>query len=172
MEDEPKNILSPLLSKPQIQKQIDVLKAVVDQAQKRVDYTIANNPDIIKAIECVERFLRKKKRVCYGGQAINALLPKGRQFYDVNYTIPDYDFFSPTMNQDVEELIGDLEKDGFEDISKKLSVHEGTIKVYVNFVPVADCSQLNPEMFGIVQKRAKVVSGIFYADPDFLRMMM
>lgn len=172
MEDEPKNILSPLLSKPQIQKQIDVLKAVVDQAQKRVDYTIANNPDIIKAIECVERFLRKKKRVCYGGQAINALLPKGRQFYDVKYTIPDYDFFSPTMNQDVEELIADLEKDGFEDISKKLSVHEGTIKVYVNFVPVADCSQLNPEMFSIVQKRAKVVSGILYADPDFLRMMM
>jgi hypothetical protein len=172
MEDEPKNILSPLLSKPQIQKQIDVLKAVVDQAQKRVDYTIANNPDIIKAIECVERFLRKKKRVCYGGQAINALLPKGRQFYDMKYTIPDYDFFSPTMTQDVEELISDLEKDGFEDISKKLSVHEGTIKVYVNFVPVADCSQLNPDMFSIVQKRANVVSGILYADPDFLRMMM
>ena len=75
MEDDPKEILSPLLSKPQIQRQIGLLHKVIKEAQKRVDYTIANDGDIIKAIQCVERFLRKKRRVCYGGQAINALCP-------------------------------------------------------------------------------------------------
>ena len=172
MEDDPKEILSPLLSKPQIQKQVEALERVVDEAKKRVDYTIANDADIIKAIQCVERFLRKKRRVCYGGQAINALLPKSRKFYDEKYTIPDYDFFSPDMEGDVKELIEYLEKEGFEDISKKLSMHDGTIKVYVNYIPVADCSEMNPEMFKIVQRRAKVVSGILYCDPDLLRMMM
>ena len=172
MEDDPKEILSPLLSRPQIQKQVERLKHVVDEAQKRVDFTIANDPDVGKAIQTVERFLRKKRRVCYGGQAINALLPKGRKFYDEKYTIPDYDFFSPEMEADVEELIKSLETEGFTDISKKLSVHDGTIKVYVNYIPVADCSEMNPEMFKIIQKRAKVVSGILYCDADLLRMMM
>jgi hypothetical protein len=172
MENDPKDILSPLLSKPQIQKQVERLKHVVDEAKKRVDFTIASDADIIKAINCVERFLRKKRRVCYGGQAINALLPKGRKFYDEKYTIPDYDFFSPDMEGDVSELISDLEAEGFEDISKKLSVHDGTIKVYVNYVPIADCSDMNKEMFAIVQRRAKVVDGILYCDADLLRMMM
>jgi hypothetical protein len=172
MEDDPKDILSPLLSKPQIQRQVELLHKVIKEAKKRVDYTIANDGDIIKAIQCVERFLRKKRRVCYGGQAINALLPKGRKFYDEKFTIPDYDFFSPAMEADVEELIADLEKEGFDDISKKLSVHDGTIKVYVNYVPIADCSDMNSEMFSIVQRRAKVVGGILYCDPDLLRMMM
>jgi len=172
MEDDPKEILSPLLSRPQIQKQVERLKYVVDEAQKRVDYTIANDPDVGKAIQAVERFLRKKRRVCYGGQAINALLPKARKFYDEKYTIPDYDFFSPEMEADVDELIKALEAEGFTDISKKLSVHDGTIKVYVNYIPVADCSEMNPEMFRIIQRRAKVVSGILYCDADLLRMMM
>jgi len=172
MENDPKEILSPLLSKPQIQKQIERLKYVIKEAQKRVDYTVANNPDIIKAIHTVERFLRKRRRVCYGGQAINALLPKGRKFYDEKYNIPDYDFFSPDMEGDVEELIKSLEAEGFTDISKKLSVHDGTIKVYVNYIPIADCSEMNPEMFSTLQKRAKIVEGILYCDADFLRMMM
>jgi len=172
MEEDPKQILSPLLSRPQIKKQMERLEYVIKEGQKRVDYTAANDPDVIKAIESVERFLRRKRRVCYGGQAINALLPKGRQFYDSKYTIPDYDFFSPDMHGDVDDLIKSLEADGFEDITKKLSVHDGTIKVYVNYIPVADCSEMDPELFKIIQQRAKIVSGILYADPDFLRMLM
>ena len=172
MEEDAKEILSPLLSRANIQKQMERLDHVVDEAQKRVDYTLANDANVIKAIQSVERFLRRKRRVCYGGQAINALLPKGRKFYDEKYNIPDYDFFSPTMEEDVKELIEQLENEGFDSITKKLSVHEGTIKVYVNYIAVADCSEMHPDMFKIIQKRAKVESGILYADPDFLRMMM
>jgi len=172
MEENSKEILSPLLSKPQIQKQIERLDHVISEAQKRVDYMVANDADVIKAIECVERFLRKKKRVCYGGQAINSLLPKARRFYDPKYTVPDYDFFSPSMESDVAELIGDLEKEGFQDISKKLSMHEGTTKIYVNFVPVADISDMSEEMFKLIQKRAVAVDGILFCDPGMLRMFM
>lgn len=172
MEEDAKEILSPVLSRSNIQKQMERLDHVVDEAQKRVDYTLANDSDVIKAIQSVERFLRRKRRVCYGGQAINALLSKGCKFYDEKYNIPDYDFFSPAMEDDVKELIDQLEKEGFDSITKKLSVHEGTIKVYVNYIAVADCSEMHPEMFKIVQKRAKVESGILYADPDFLRMLM
>jgi len=172
MEEDSRAILSPLLEKPQIQKQFDLLDRVVSESQKRVDYTTAHDPDVLKAIEVVERFLRKQRRVCYGGQAINALLPKSRKFYDPMYTIPDYDFFSPNNRADTDELIGMLETAGFTDVSKKLGVHEGTIKIYVNFIPVADISYMPPEIFKVIQGRAKEVDGILYSDPDFLRMLM
>jgi len=172
MEEDSEHILSPLLTKPLIKKQFERLEHIMKEGQKRVDYQIAHDPEILKALTVVERFLRKKKRPCYGGQAINALLPKGRKFYDPNYSIPDYDFFSPEPNEDVTELIGDLEKEGFKDIYKKVGVHDGTIKLYVNFVPVADISEIVPGLYNIIYKRAKSVGGIMYCDPDFLRMLM
>ena len=165
-------VKSPLLSKQLVQKQLEELEKIVKEAERRIDTTVASDPNVTKAIDCVERFLRKKRRVCYGGAAINALLPEKRRFYDPKTTVPDYDFFSPSMEEDVEELIDDLTKDGFDDITKKLSMHEGTTKVYVNFIPVADCSEMNKDMFTILQKRAKAVDGILYCDPDFLRMLM
>ena len=124
------------------------------------------------AIEIVERFIRRKRRVCYGGQAINALLSKERQFYDERYSVPDYDFFSPTFEEDTDELIEELKNAGFHDVNKKLSVHDGTSKILMNFIPVADCSSFHPTLFKMLQKRAVSVNGILYADPDFLRMNM
>ena len=138
-------VKSPLLSKQLVQKQLEELEKIVKEAERRIDTTVASDPNVTKAIDCVERFLRKKRRVCYGGAAINALLPEKRRFYDPKTTVPDYDFFSPSMEEDVEELIDDLTKDGFDDITKKLSMHEGT---------------------------TKAVDGILYCDPDFLRMLM
>lgn len=172
MEEDSREISSPLLNKDEIQKQFEYLEKTVEEAQKRIDYTAAHDENTMKAIEVVERFLRKKQRVCYGGQAINALLPSNKRFYDPQYSIPDYDFFSPNMEQDVDELVDMLEKEGFEDVNKRMGMHEGTMKVYVNFVPVADCSKMNPKIFKMIQKRAYKEDGVLYCDPDFLRMMM
>jgi len=172
MEEEPREILSPLLEKPMIQKQFDELGKITKEARKRIDYTLAHNPEMLKAINIVERFLRKERRVCYGGQAINSLLPKSRKFYDTTYDVPDYDFFSPDIDGDTEKLVKELEDVGFINVSKNHGVHEGTMKVFVNFVAVADISSFPSKLFRIVQKRAKVVNGIYYCDPEFLRMMM
>jgi len=172
MEEDAQPIETPVLNGEEIQDQFKRLEKVVEEAQKRIDYRIAHNEDILKAIDIVERFLRKKRRVCYGGQAINALLPAKDKFYDPEYTIPDYDFFSPMPDKDVDELIDMLEEEGFDNVSKKAGVHEGTLKVYVNYVAVADCSEINPKLFEIIQKRSVAKDGIHYCDPDFLRMMM
>ena len=172
MEDDPRTILSPVLSRPQVKRQFELLTKAIDAGQARVDYTMAHDENILKAIEVVERFLRRKRRVCYGGQAINALLPKERHFYDSRYTIPDYDFFTPNLEQDTKDLIAELDKEGFANVNKKLSVHDGTSKILVNFVPVADCTELHPTLFYILQRRATTVNGILYADNQFLQMMM
>jgi len=138
MEDGKVELKSPLLEKPLILKQFERLDNAIEKAKKRIDYTTANDADLQKAIEIVERFLRRKRRVCYGGQAINALLSKERQFYDERYSIPDYDFFTPNFEEDTEELMEELSKEGFDDVNKKLSVHDSTSKILINFIPVAD----------------------------------
>ena len=52
--------------------------------------------EIKKIIGIVENFLRVNKQVCYGGTAINNILPLEDQFYDKSFELPDYDFFSKT----------------------------------------------------------------------------
>jgi len=148
------------------------LEQVVDQAQLRIDLDSAQNPELRRAIQIVEVFLNKSGRVCYGGQAINAQLPQKDQFYDPERSLPDYDFFSPDAEKDTLKLIDELKAAGYTEISKRIGIHDGTIKVYVNYTAIADISQMIPEFYEIIHKKSVVVHGIHYADPLFLRMLM
>lgn len=174
MEEDPRYlpVKSVFLKQSTVQKQLDMLKNVVEEAQDIIDYEQAHNPEIIFALEIIERFLRRKDRVCYGGTAINAILPKKLQFYDEDKDLPDYDFFTPDPDEDVKDLVGELKKAGFTEVVQRIGMHKGTFKILVNFIPIADISTLDPDLYKVVLKRSIVRDGIHYADPDFLRMMM
>lgn len=148
------------------------LEQVVDQAKLRIDLDSAQNPELRRAIHIVEVFLQKSGRVCYGGQAINAQLPQKDQFYDPDRALPDYDFFTPDAEGDTVILIESLKAAGYSEISKRIGIHDGTIKIYVNYAAIADISQMIPEFYDIVYKKSIVVNDIHYADPVFLRMLM
>jgi len=148
------------------------LEQVVDQAKLRIDLDSAQNPELRRAISLVEVFLKKSGRVCYGGQAINAQLPQKDQFYDPNRALPDYDFFTPDAEKDTLDLIELLKDSGYTEISKRIGIHDGTIKIYVNYVAIADISQMIPEFYDAIYKKSQVVNNIHYADPLFLRMLM
>ena len=66
------HISSTYFDKKQFQKQIAIIKQASELAQQKTDYASAHDDHILRAIEVVEEFLRKKHRLCYGGQAINA----------------------------------------------------------------------------------------------------
>jgi hypothetical protein len=148
------------------------LEEVVDQAKLRIDLESAQNPELRRAIEIVEVFLAKSGRVCYGGQAINAQLPHRQQFYDSNRSLPDYDFFTPDSHNDIETLINALKGAGYTEISKRIGIHDGTVKIYVNYVAIADITQMIPEFYDIIYKKSIVVNHVHYTDPIFLRMLM
>ena len=147
------------------------LENAVDIAQERIDYELASDKELRYALEIVENFLRRKKRVCYGGTAMNALLPKHKKFYSEK-DLPDYDFFTPKLEADVEELVEDLQKAGFEDVFHRVGMHEGTKKILVNYIAVADISEMEYDIYQIVFKRSVPVKGIHYTDDEILRMMM
>ena len=116
--------------------------------------------------------MRSKKRICYGGTAINNILPFEYQFYDKNVELPDYDFFSPEPLKDAKHLADIYYKKGFTEVEAKAGIHAGTFKVFVNFIPVADITYLVPELYKRLSKEAISVSGINYTPPNYLRMLM
>jgi len=148
------------------------LKQIVHKGQIRLDLDAAQNPDLQKAIRVVEQFLRKSKRICYGGQAINVQLPAKDQFYNRETSLPDYDFFSPNDKEDINALINELKDEGFDEISKRVGIHEGTTKIYVNYTAIADITKIDAKFYEQIEKKSVSVDGIKYTDPVFLRMMM
>lgn len=152
--------------------ELAILRQAVDKVDKIEGEELLKNPEIKSIIEIVEEFLRRKKRICYGGTAINALLPPDDQFYDPTTELPDYDFFSTTPMEDAKELADIYYKYGFTKIEAKAGVHTGTFKVFVNFIPVADITYLVPELFRKLKKQAISIKGILYCPPNFLRMLM
>ena len=152
--------------------ELAILRVAIDKAEKQLGKDVVNSPETIKIVNVVENFLRRKKLVAYGGTAINSILPKEDQFYNMEYELPDYDFFTPNALDDAKELCDIYVKEGFLEVEAKNGVHEGTYKVYVNFMPVADVTYLHKDIFNAIKKEAIRVAGIYYAPPNFLRMSM
>ena len=120
MEEDPEILLtkSKILQQESVQKQFEKLKYAIEVAEERIDYESAHNPEILFALKIIRSFLVKRERVCYGGTAINALLPKSLQFYDTEKSLPDYDFFTPSMDKDIDEIVKALEKAGFTEVNE------------------------------------------------------
>ena len=154
------------------EKELDILRDAVDIAEKRKGKQTVSDPDVKKIIGILEDFLKKKKLICYGGTAINNILPLEDQFYDKNIEIPDYDFYSPNALDDAKELADIYYNNGFQEVEAKAGVHYGTYKVFVNFIPVADITYLEKPLFKRIQKDAIRVYGILYCPANFLRMNM
>ena len=149
-----------------------ILKSAVKKIEQKMGKKKLNNPKIKEIIKIVEQFLKDKKRICYGGTAINNILPKKDQFYDKDIEFPDYDFFSPTPLEDAKRLADIYYAKGYNEVEAKSGAHEGTFKVYVNFLPVADITYLVPELYDSILNKSIIVDSIYYCPPTYLRMAM
>jgi hypothetical protein len=169
-------LLREIESEPSQRKEVrNVLSAVEDAISDAVeirDQEFVDSPSLRKALQIVEAFLRKTKRICYGGMAINAHLPKSKKFYDFRKVLPDYDFFTPNPEEDIKKLVRTFQEEGFDEVSARVGMHEGTTKIFVNFTGVADITFMPMWMYKLLQKRSIEDDGIQYVDTDFLRMNM
>lgn len=152
--------------------ELAILRHAVDETEEIKGKKIANSEEVKKLLDIVETFIREKKMVCYGGTAINNILPKYAQFYNHDIEIPDYDFYSSDALSDAKELADIYHKAGYAEVEAKAGVHMGTFKVFVNFIPIADITQMHPLLFKEIKKEAILIAGIHYAPADFLRMAM
>jgi hypothetical protein len=148
-----------------------VLRSSMDKIDRKKGEQLISNPLVKKIITIVEEFIKKNKLICYGGTAINNILPKKDQFYNES-EFPDYDFFSPTPLKHVKDLCDIYYKNGFVEVEGKSGVHSGTFKVFVNYIPVADITYLNSDIYNVLKKKSIRKNKIYYSSPDFLRMSM
>lgn len=152
--------------------ELAILRHAVDESEKIKGEKLANSDEIRHIVGILEDFLVRKKCICYGGTAINNILPKFAQFYDRDIEIPDYDFYSATPMDDAKELADIYYNEGYTEVEAKAGVHYGTYKVFVNFIPIADITLLAEDIFESICKEAIRVNGILYCPPNFLRMNM
>jgi hypothetical protein len=149
-----------------------VLRHAVEETEKKKGQQAVESPEIKKILIIVEDFIIHKKLLCYGGTAINNILPKHAQFYNRDLEIPDYDFYSANALDDAKELADIYYAAGYKDVEAKAGLHMGTFKVFVNFIPIADITYMNKLLYDTLLKESILISGIHYAPPDFLRMSM
>ena len=152
--------------------ELAILRQAVDESETiRAKKTVMND-DVQKIIKILETFLERKPLICYGGTAINNILPKQDQFYNREIEIPDYDFYSKNALNDAIELANIYADAGYKEVEAKSGVHHGTYKVFVNFIAVADITHLQEDIFDALYNDAIKVAGIKYAPANFLRMNM
>ena len=152
--------------------ELAILRAAIDKAETKQGRKTANSGEIKQIIEILEQFLRKKQLICYGGTAINNILPKQSQFYNKDIEIPDYDFYSSNALNDSKELVDIYISSGFQEVEAKSGQHHGTYKVFVNFIPVADITFIPKELFNAIKTESIKIAGILYSPPNLLRMNM
>ena len=149
-----------------------LVKAAASAAADFQERFAAEDTEARKIVDIMERFLRVKGRVVYGGAAINAHLSPANKFYDPRLYLPDYDFMTPDPLQDCADLLVTFQHEGFVDVEAKFGIHEGTYKIFVNYRTAADITYMPPDIYRRLSKDAAVIEGVHYASVDFLRMNM
>jgi hypothetical protein len=152
--------------------ELAILRSQVDKAQEKISRRVVNTPEVKEMISIVEDFIKKKGLVCYGGISINALLPDEDKIYNDEIDMPDYDMFSPNALEDAKELADIYYKKGYSEVEARSGQHMGTYKVFTNFQGMADITNLPKELYAAIKNKAVSVNGIFYTDPNYLRMSM
>jgi hypothetical protein len=152
--------------------ELTILRASVDSSEKMQGKKIVHTPEMKKINSLLQSFIKKTKCIVYGGTAINAILPKKDQFYEYDYELPDFDFYSPYAFSLAKKLADVYSKHKFTEVEARSGIHEGTYKVFVNNYAIADITYLHPELYNSIIKSVVIRNGIMYAPPNFLRQSM
>jgi hypothetical protein len=151
---------------------MEEITKMVKDLESENNRVAAKDPGTITSLAVVKKFLKEHPVLCYGGTAINNLLPKKDQFYNPEEDVPDYDFFSKTPQAHSVIIANQLRKEGIAAVEVKPGMHLGTFKVFADFTGVADITHLDEEIFDRLWEQAEVRQGIHYVPVNFLRMSM
>ena len=124
------------------EKELQILRDAIDRATSLSGKKLAQSDEVKNILDILEEFLRTHMTLCYGGTAVNNILPEQHRFYNRNIEIPDYDFFTPHAMEYAKQLADIYYKNGYTEVEAKSGIHAGTFKVFVNFMPIADITYL------------------------------
>jgi len=155
----------------------DNIEKIKEDAQ--YEYRLTNEPTLEESSnisKAIINFIKKKQRVVYGGYAQNLLI-MNKNKEDVFYKeidgafynwpdLADIEFYSPTPIQDAIELTEELYSKKYKNIEVSGGMHDGTYKIFVNFLNYCDISYIPNIIFNnmpIIK-----VDGIKSTHPHFM----
>lgn len=160
-----------------VNKDLEEIDKVIDEKQGMTKKLLYEK--YIAMYNVTKEYIQQKNLILYGGLALNMVLPKTKRFYD-EYELPDYDFFSYDSKTHAKELADKYHKLGYKYIEVKPGIHYETYKVYVDFQPVADITDIPLKLFNhlleiSLEERATVLKNnpnidINIAPLSFLRL--
>ncbi len=142
-----------------------IQEAALTKYKTTYEPTLDESREIYKYIL---EFIKKKKRIIYGGYAINKLIKiknENDAFYK-EFETPDIEFYSYEPILDLIELCDYFKSKNLKYIMGEEGIHETTYKIYVNFVGYCDITYLAKNIYDRCLKYEH--DGIIYAHPSFL----
>jgi hypothetical protein len=119
-------------------EQIVETKTAIDAQENRAHLNATLNH--------VLNFINKNNLMVYGGTALNQILPTKYKFYSKD-DVPDYDCFTPKAKEMSIKLANELHRLGYKYVHVKRAVHDGTYKVYTEFTPIIDITQIPKNLY-------------------------
>jgi hypothetical protein len=145
------------------------VKKAIEKYEMIQGEKMVRSEENIEILQILETFLKRKGLMCYGGLALNNILPKEDQFYE-SYEMPDYDVYSSKPIKDVTELADIYYKHGYTNCTASANpIHEGSYKLFVNYMGILDLTYVPPILFDRLTADRIIIDGISYTPVNFLR---
>lgn len=135
-----------------------------------IERRTVNHEVVDRAHEVVRAFITERRRIIYGGLAIDfAMRLRGDALYK-DGRAPDYDVYSPDNVGDAYDLVDIFVEKRFHDVGCTRAIHVVTMRVKVAHTWVIDITYVPPEIFAklptLVYEQMQVLH------PDYQRMDM
>jgi hypothetical protein len=117
------------------------LNEVIDNVQHKLD--ARQKRLALPVLSIIRRVLIAKRKVFYGGMAMNLYLPKRDQFYHPTKDFPDYDVYSTSAKQFVTSLADRLTRAGYARVEVRCAIHPGTYKLSWDSMSILDVTDVS-----------------------------
>lgn len=135
------------------EKDLQLIKKLIEERKAIDNEAVAVSR--AKMNKILKDFISTKHLIVYGGIALNSIVSQKDKFYtDTEFS--DYDCLSYNAKQHAKELADIFYSEGFEYTEVKDALHSGTYKIFVNFVPVADITQVGEKFFLEILKLSEI----------------
>jgi hypothetical protein len=151
---------------------IDAITSQLDNIVEKATYKkmTTQEPTIFKCNKIkddIVTFIKKKKRIIYGGTAYHHLIQdknKEDGIYN-DMSCKDVEFYSPVPFEDIAELCDHLNTK-YDYVTATEAAHNETFTVFVNFNAFCDITYMPGPIYYKMPK--KVMNGLYYSHPSFI----
>ena len=145
------------------------VKNIIDKARKKEITLIEPTIDEFNKVkEIILNFIKKNKRIIYGGYAWNELIkiksPEDSFYSDIDYT--DIEFYSYEPIKDMKKICDEIYDKGYKPIQGKSAQHEDTYTIFVNFQAYCDITYMPKNIFNNVL--VETIKDLRFIHPKFI----